>query len=102
MRRGILTLTREELLELLKYYDINQKPDSQLSIKLKSANDNIKDINQIFVSSEELEDIVTLEMMRKYGRNNVRGGHWTTINTTGYFPNNNRINNTPIIYCVDI
>ena len=58
MRRGILTLTREELLELLKYYDINQKPDSQLSIKLKSANDNIKDINQIFVSSEELEDIL--------------------------------------------
>ena len=58
MRRGILTLTREELLELLKYYDINQKPDSQLSIKLKSANDNIKDINQIFVSAEEVEDIL--------------------------------------------
>ncbi len=58
MKRGILTLTKEELLELLKYYDINQKPDSQLSIKLKSANDNIKDINQIFVSSEELEDIL--------------------------------------------
>jgi predicted GIY-YIG superfamily endonuclease len=52
--------------------------------------------------SEELEDIVTLEMMQKYRKDNVRGGHWTTINTTGYFPNNNRINNTPIIYCADI
>lgn len=58
MRRGILTLSRDELLELLKYYDITKNVDSQLSIKLKSAVDNIEDSNQILVSSEELEDIL--------------------------------------------
>ncbi len=58
MKRGLLTLSKEELSELLKYYDITKEPNSQLSIKLKSAVDNIKDLNQIFVSSEELEDIL--------------------------------------------
>ena len=58
MKRGILTLSRDELLELLKYYDITKNVDSQLSIKLKSAVDNIEDSNQILVSSEELEDIL--------------------------------------------
>ena len=52
--------------------------------------------------SETIEKLVTLEMMKKYGRQNVRGGPWTSFDSNCYFPNNNTINETPIAHCSDI
>ncbi|MGI5897603.1 MAG: hypothetical protein ACOX6Q_00350 [Candidatus Dojkabacteria bacterium] len=58
MKRGILILSKEELLELIKYYDINKDPNNLLSQKLLIATQNIQENNRISVSSEELETIL--------------------------------------------
>lgn len=58
MNRGILTLTRSELLELLKEFDITRDPDTPLSIKLKASFESMAEINNISVSAEELEYIL--------------------------------------------
>lgn len=58
MKRGILILSKEELLELIKYYDINNDPNNLLSQKLVVATQNIQENNRISVSSEELESIL--------------------------------------------
>lgn len=58
MNRGILTLTRSELLELLKEFDITRDPGTPLSIKLKASFESMAEINNISVSAEELEYIL--------------------------------------------
>ena len=49
MHRGVLILTREELLDLVKHVDFD---------KLNIASNNIKDVNKIFVNEEDLEVIL--------------------------------------------
>lgn len=49
MHRGILTLNRSELKEIVKHTELE---------KFQIAFQNIKDINEVFVNSEELEEIM--------------------------------------------
>jgi len=49
MHRGVLVLNREELEEVVKQTTLE---------KFQIAHQNIKDINEIFVNSEELEQIM--------------------------------------------
>lgn len=55
MNRGVLVLSRDELLELLKVYDISVNPEIPLSVKLNASLKSISDVNNISVSAEELE-----------------------------------------------
>lgn len=55
MNRGILVLSRDELLELLEVYDISVNPEIPLSVKLNASLKSISDVNNISVSAEELE-----------------------------------------------
>lgn len=55
MNRGVLVLSRDELLELLKVYDISVNPEIPLSVKLSASLKSISDVNNISVSAEELE-----------------------------------------------
>lgn len=55
MNRGVLVLSRDELLELLEVYDISVNPEIPLSVKLNASLKSISDVNNISVSAEELE-----------------------------------------------
>ncbi len=55
MNRGVLVLSRDELLELLKVYDISVNPKIPLSVKLKASLESMNDVNNLSVSAEELE-----------------------------------------------
>lgn len=55
MNRGVLVLSRDELLELLKVHDISVNPEIPLSVKLNASLKSISDVNNISVSAEELE-----------------------------------------------
>ena len=49
MQRGVLTLNREEMIELLKVESFNN---------IVEQNENLSDENRIFVNEEELEGIL--------------------------------------------
>lgn len=53
----------------------------------------IKDANM------DMETQATLEMLKLYGRDNVRGGPWTSVETNRFFPTNKRIKDTVIVLC---
>lgn len=55
MNRGVLVLSRDELLELLKVYDISLNPEIPLSVKLNASLESMNDVNNLSVSVEELE-----------------------------------------------
>lgn len=55
MNRGVLVLSRDELLELLKVHDISVNPEIPLSVKLNASLKSISEVNNISVSAEELE-----------------------------------------------
>lgn len=55
MNRGVLVLSRDELLELLEVYDISVNPEIPLSVKLNASLKSISEVNNISVSAEELE-----------------------------------------------
>lgn len=57
MKRGIIVFSKDELNELVKYFNIDTS-NTQLKIKVKAAYENIQDENSILVSDEELESIL--------------------------------------------
>lgn len=57
MKRGIIVLSKDELKELVKYFNIYTS-NTQLQIKIKAAYENIQHKNSILVSDEELESIL--------------------------------------------
>ena len=58
MNRGVITLTKEELLALCKVYDFTNEEYKQLGVKLRAGLGGIQESNDIFVSQDELEFIL--------------------------------------------
>ena len=55
MQRGVLQLTREEVLALDTAFDWQNNSGSIFAPKLQYAKENLLDLNELFVSEEDLE-----------------------------------------------
>lgn len=58
MQRGILALTREELLEVFKYFDVESYKGHPLEVKLSAANKSSDVEITIELSEDEVEAIL--------------------------------------------
>lgn len=58
MQRGNITLTKEELNNLLSVLNIESLQGTQLEVKLSSAKDNNEDTINILLSEDEIERIL--------------------------------------------
>lgn len=70
MQRGVLTLTKDELTQLLTILDINIFSPSQLFEKLNSASQSTEENIQIFLSEDEIEKILD-QIGVPYSDNNI-------------------------------
>jgi len=58
MQRGTITLTKEELNNLLSVLNIESLQGTQLEVKLNSAKDSNEDTINILLSEDEIETIL--------------------------------------------
>lgn len=58
MQRGTITLTKEELNQLLSILDTASLGNTQLEVKLNSAKDSNEDTVNILLSEDEIEKIL--------------------------------------------
>ena len=58
MQRGVLTITKEELTQLISFIDMSRFQGTQLYTKLSSAMNGTEDNVKILLSADEIERIM--------------------------------------------